>query len=100
MIPSIGRIVHYRLTESEVLDITRRRDHGRGSRSASKTKSGAMVHTGNPVVAGELVPLIITKAGPETLVNGQVTLDGNDSLWVTCASEGHNHGEWEWPERV
>ncbi len=100
MKPSIGRIVHYRLSRFDAISINKRRNDARSDRSASKAESGVIVHVGNKVVAGEIVPMMITKAGPETLVNGQVTLDGNDSLWVLTAVEGAEEGNWSWPERV
>lgn len=30
-------------------------------------------------------------------INGQVFLDGNDTLWVTSADEGTEPGQWSWP---
>ena len=32
-------------------------------------------------------------------VNGQVFLDGDDSLWVTSIKEGTESGTWEWPKK-
>lgn len=100
--PTIGRIVHYRLTRADAADINRRREHGRGPDSAARLNSGAVVHVGATVTAGWLVPMIITAvaagatADADT-VNGQASLDGNDLLWVTCVRRGAGAGKWDWP---
>lgn len=33
-------------------------------------------------------------------INGQLILDGNDTLWITSAPEGDFPGCWSWPEHV
>lgn len=91
MFPTIGRIVHYRLTANDAETILARRAATRGQ------------SIGNTPHEGQVVPLIITAVWPEEYagnarlghheegtkydgpegVNGQVLLDGNDSLWVT-----------------
>jgi hypothetical protein len=95
--PSIGRIVHYALTEKDVGEIHRRRvvnaGHGDG------WPPGAQAHVGNPVIEGKVVPMIVCSVTPGS-INGQAFLDGNDSLWVTSVKEGQGHGNWHWPERV
>lgn len=35
-----------------------------------------------------------------TLVNGQVMLDGNDTLWVTSVNQGESKGTWRESPRV
>ena len=104
MKPSIGRIVHYILTSQDVGAINRRRVSGVGH--GPNWPAGAQAHVGNPESTGEHVPMIICAVWPNEHgpnfdgVNGQVFLDGNDSLWVTSAKEGTEPGTWHWPERV
>ena len=107
--PTVGRIVHYRLTAQDVETIERNRK-----------KSDGVQH-GNSPNAGEAMPMIVCTVwpreyegnahlarhepgtkyeGPEG-VNGQVLLDGNDSLWVTSAPQHATlHGCWSWPSAV
>ena len=100
MTPTIGRIVHYKLSLEDAGKLNKRYDDGAGPRSAKNADSGAQVHVGNRVERSETVPMIITKVWTEESVNGQVILDGNDSLWVTSAVRGQNESQWDWPPRV
>lgn len=89
MIPSVGRIVHYRLSEQDAALINQRRAAGNGQ--------------GNSVAAGDVFPLMITRTWGDhegSAVNGQVFLDGDDSLWVTSATEGDGIRQWFAPPRV
>lgn len=94
MIPSIGRIVHYTLTEGNAKQITRLRiDSGVGS---------SFARVGNTPSAGEVYPMLITRLWTDnpdqhSVVQGQVFLDGNDSLWVTSVKQGDNEGQWHQP---
>ncbi len=91
MAPTVGRIVHYKLSETDVQRIWQHRAEQTGCH-------------GNPVSPGEVVPMIIAVVWPNEYgenvpgVNGQAFLDGNDSLWVTSAKEGMEAGQWSWPE--
>ncbi len=125
--PTIGRIVHYRLSADEAARINRRRTTS-GSIAerleADKWPRGAQAHVGNTVGEGEVIPMIVTKVWPEEYagnahlahhatdmgkvvdyestfgVNGQLTLDGTDSLWVTSAPQHSTlTGCWFWPPR-
>lgn len=93
--PSVGRIVHYRLSAQDVASIQARR----GAPSVQH-------HTGNPVAEGDVVPLVIARVWPDEGgpdipgVNGQALLDGRDTHWVTSAHEGAEPGTWAWPPRV
>lgn len=99
---SIGRIVHYALMAADVDAINRRRVAGAGHQFA--WPMGAQAHSGNEALVGEHVPMIVCVVWPNerglTGVNGQVILDGNDSLWVMNVKEGTEAGTWHWPERV
>jgi hypothetical protein len=108
MKPSIGRIVHYTLTEQDADQINRRRkDANAHMREHTDAATGVHVHVGNGVQAGDVYPLVITRvwASAEqvtehTAVNGQVLLDGNDTLWVTSVSQGTDQRQWFAPPRV
>lgn len=90
--PSIGRIVIYCLTDGDAdgIQLQRNRIPGRVFNSAS---------------AGDYLPMIIVRVwpgeyGPDVPgVNGQVFLDGGDTLWVTSVGEGDEPGQWHWPQR-
>lgn len=107
--PSIGRIVHYVLTEQDVDAINRRRaDAARNMSHHRERADGSQVHFGNSVAAGDVFPLVITRVWSGSGVNGQVLLDGNDTLWVTSrvnneerdAADKCQPGSWHWPPRV
>jgi|ERR1019366_3402535 hypothetical protein len=101
MIPSVGRIVHLKLSDSCADNINKRRNDAKVSKIAS-TNSGAMVHVGNDVRGGDIFPMIITRIWSEnpdlnTAVNGQVFLDGNDLYWTTSVKQGTELGQWQDP---
>ena len=48
---------------------------------------------------GTEFPMVITRVHQDGTVNGHVFVDGGASLWVCCASEGPDIGNWHWPER-
>lgn len=92
VIPTIGRIVHYKLSEHDADRINGKRRNGDD--------------TGNAAYEGDVVPLVIVRVWPDEGgpgipgVNGQALLDGYDTLWVTSAHEGAEPGQWSWPPRV
>ncbi len=103
MKPTIGRIVHYKLSEQDVLEINRRRTNGyeiKLKMTEGKWSVGSQAHIGNEVQVGEIFPMIIVKVWSDTCVNGQVILDGNDQFWKTSPSLGEQNGEWNWPKIV
>lgn len=106
MKPSIGRTVHYTLDEHDANQVNRRRNDALQN-TAARAADGAQVHTGNRAAAGQVFPLVITRvfADPadvteQTAVNGQVLLDGNDTLWVTSRTQGEGLGRWREPARA
>lgn len=80
---SLGAVHEYTLTESDVNQIMRKRNDAKTSiKEGTVGNTGFILHFGNDVQEGEKYPLIITRVWENGLVNGQVLLDGNDSLWV------------------
>lgn len=116
-IPSIGRIVHYKLSASDVELIMRRRTTGMsiaerlkvnaspdlgGSIPVVAWPAGAQAHIGNNVYEGDVFPMLIVRvwgSTPESAVNGQVFLDGNDVFWATSRTVGEQNGQFSWPTR-
>ena len=88
-VPTIGRIVHYTLTEDDVLRV-----HSNRSVNHYPASNGAS--------AGQAYPAIIVRTWgdtPDAMVNLQVLLDGPDTLWVTSRDEGDGAGHYVWPTR-
>lgn len=89
MYPTIGRILIYKLSANDLLNINAGPDHQR-----------------NPHSVGQELPLLVCVVWPHEFgegkpgVNGQVFLDGNRSLWVTSVGEGEGEGQWHWPVKV
>ena len=108
-IPSIGRIVHYRLSAQDVEQINRRRttskaiaDRIANGAVGAQWPLGAQAHIGNEVHKGDAYPMLIVQVwGPSatSAVNGQVFLDGNDVFWATSRSVGDQPGTFSWPTR-
>lgn len=103
MNPTIGRIVHYTLTEQDAQQINKRRaDSQAHIHEHRENSNGVQIHFGNSVQAGDVYPLVITRVwgpGETAAFNGQVLLDGNDCLWVTSTSIGEGPRKCAWPTR-
>lgn len=102
--PTIGRIVHYRLTADDAEMINRRRSDFDAER-AREVRPGYVGHIGNRVAQGDVYPATIVRVfgpadRPDAAVNLQVSLDGNDLYWATSRVEGDGPGTWRWPARV
>jgi hypothetical protein len=107
---TIGRIVHYRLSETDAQDINRRRhDFMTFNRMYVKKEAGNpgatghVGHFGNAVRPGDVFPAMIVRVfpgNPHDVVNLQVHLDGNDLFWATSRHAGDGNGEWDWPPRM
>lgn len=110
MKPSIGRIVHYTLSQQDADAINRRRADFEAFRSNFSGPSdpgqagadGHIAHIGNHAAEGDVCPAMVVRVfHPETTTaNLQVHLDGNDTYWATSRTEGEGPSHWAWPERV
>jgi hypothetical protein len=104
LVPTIGRIVHYRLSATDAQQINRRRRDAREHHDQHVgAATGVQIHVGNDAQEGEAYPMVITKAWgtePTSSVNGQVMLDGNDLFWATSVQVGTAPGTFSWPARV
>lgn len=98
--PTTGRIVLYSLTDVDVERINSRREDAKRTRL---DRTGAILHTGNQVHVGDVLPMIVVKSWEAGRINGQLFLDGNDTYWVTSADpidrESTPYGRWFWPPR-
>lgn len=113
MIPTAGRIVLYKLNTYDAGRINQWRDDaGAFNRSllvkpepGERGRSGHVLHTGNPVQAGEVYPALVVRVfgppeSPDAAVNLKVQLDGDDDYWATSRGEGSHPGQWAWPPRA
>ncbi|MGI5290898.1 hypothetical protein ACQEVF_47350 [Nonomuraea polychroma] len=106
-VPTIGRIVHYQLSDADADAINRRRDDyeafQRGRNPALPGQLGAsghIAHIGNRVMTGDTFPAMIVRTFGSSYANLQVQLDGNDTYWATSRAEGDQPGTWTWPPRA
>lgn len=106
-VPSIGRIVHYKLNEQAAAQINKRRADAGNLNAAGVTLAsqglGPQIHVGNRVEAGDVYPAIVVRRWsdvPTPVIQLQVFLDGNDTYWATSVPEGDFEGNWSWPPRV
>ena len=93
-----GLMVLYRLTEEEALATNKRREDARQNlEKMREERPGFQAHVGIEAREDDLLPMIVTVVcrGLPNFVNGQVFLDGNDSLWVTEVMEGDQPGQWQ-----
>jgi hypothetical protein len=84
--PTIGRIVHYRLSDEDV----------------GRARALPTIQI-NPVSFGDTYPAIVVRAfgaASDGEANLQVFLDGQAQLWVTSAKPGTGPGTWSWPPRA
>ena len=65
--PSIGRIVHYKLSAEDAEAINRRHQHARAAmKQHIDNANGVQVHAGNDVKADESYPMVITRVWGST----------------------------------
>lgn len=100
IVPTIGRIVWYRMSVASAIEINQRRKDAMGWRDWFRAlKPGAQVHVGNQVQAGDLYPAMIVRTWgdtPTSCVQLQVFLDGNDTFWATSVNVGTGDGTYQW----
>lgn len=87
-----GDIVIYQLSEDDAKMVNDRRVDGAGH--GYGWPAGAQAHAGNTVRAGEEYPMVVVRVWGQTGVNGQVLLDGSDTLWVTSVGPGDGPGQY------
>lgn len=101
MKPTIGRIVHYKLSAHDAEAINRRRAE---VGAAPPANTGFQAHVGNTAQAGQVFPATIVRVfdpeGDTGTSNLQVSLDGNDVYWATSRKAGDEEGAWSWPPRA
>ena len=88
MLPDIGQVVLYSLTEDQAAEITR-------SRQQQASVSGY----GPGVLAGDAVPMLVAACASGygdgvVAVSGRLLLDDDDNWWVTSVTEGVAPGAW------
>lgn len=102
---TIGRMVHYTLSETDAQQINARRTTPAGIQDQVVMgcwSIGAQAHIGNTARAGDVLPAVVVRVLPNDNVNARVLLDGTDVFWATtrphagAATPGH----WHWPARV
>jgi len=99
--PTLGRVVHYRLTENDARAINiRRNDWHQTNIQDGPQSTGYQAHVGNPVVGGDIFAADIVRVWDDGHVNLQVKLDGNDTFWATSVTNGRDNGNWFWPPRA
>lgn len=108
MRPTIGQIVHYRLTADDAARMNKRRAdyhafataHAHPHDPDTAPPTGHVAHVGNALEAGNYYPAMVvrTDLSPDS-INLQVFLDGTDQLWATSVHEGDEPGTWAWPPR-
>ena len=100
-VPTLGRIVLYKLSDRDAFAINQRRfDAHRHMEQHRETANGVMIHVGNQVASGQEVPAIIVAVHgdtPDSAVNLRCLLDGTDTFWATSRLRGTQGGMWSWP---
>ncbi len=89
MIPTIGRIVHYTLSEQDAVRVNLLRADSPGA--------------ANFASPGDVYPMMIVRtwgSTPESAVNGQVFIDGDFTLWVTSVAVGEGPRTYAWPTKA
>lgn len=94
MHPSVGRIVHYTLSEQDAALIAARR--------AAQAFPAGIVGQHNAVSPGDTYPAVVVRTFGGSAANLKVLLDGDDTYWATSRCEGQpdEQGCWIWPPRV
>lgn len=96
---TVGRLVLYKLSKEDADAINRRRTNPESIAERLNNDNwpeGSQAHIGNHAQEGDLLPTIVVRVWENNMINGQVFLDGNDTLWVTSANQGPEAGQWDW----
>lgn len=100
IVPTIGRIVIYKLSADDAAKINKRRNDGSSWMAFHRQNAnGAMVHVGNYVAEGYEYPAMIVKTfgdTPTSYINLKVELDGSDNYWATSRVVGDKPGDYHW----
>ncbi len=101
IIPTIGRVILYCLSENDAAEINRRRTTGgliHERIQQDKWPLGAQAHIGNSVSEGDVYPGIVVRVWSGDMINTQILLDGNDTYWATSrhVSDGAVPGFYHW----
>lgn len=100
IVPTVGRVVLYKMSSHNASEINRRREHARESMDYHRwKKNGTMVHVGNHITEGDVFPMIVVRVWgntPDAAINGKVLLDGSDDYWATSVSVGDKPGSYHW----
>lgn len=91
MHPSVGRIVHYKLSAGDVAEIDRQ--HPMYNADGVRAQR-------NPVSEGDVCAALVVRVFDAGYSNLQVFLDGAVRYWATSRQEGDGTGQWSWPPRV
>jgi hypothetical protein len=89
MLPDIGQVVLYALTEEQAEQITRRRQRN----------ADAGFHPVPGVLPGDAVPMLVAARASGygdgvTAVAGRLLIDDDEDWWVTSVTEGIAPGAW------
>lgn len=100
---TVGRVVHYVLSEQDAQIINDRNSIG-NDLSAEERIPAIAYHGGNRVREGQHCAMVIVHVwNGEGLVNGQVLLDGLSNYWATSvrhSGETKAPGSWHWIEKA
>ena len=98
MVPTIGRIVHYRLTENQAKNLNAEDDgHDPWRPSEQRDPNEKRPYTTGSLVAGIVISVI-----DRDTVNLRLFIDRNypEEKRITSVIRGDGPGEWDWPPRV
>ena len=98
-LPTLGQDVHYVLSAIDAQQVNDRRK----PKGAGAGAQAFALGVGNDAAAGDICVAKVVRVFPGAeVVNLQVFLDGDDTLWRTNVREGLSgeQGTWHWPPRA
>lgn len=99
---TVGRVVHYVLSEKDAQSINERNSIGNDLSSEERVPA-IVYHGGNRVREGQHCAMVIVHVwDKDGMVNGQVLLDGVSNYWATSVrySDIKASGSWHWIEKA